>query len=359
MIKDDMPKGLEFLPDNETNQEYRWVMLDEEGKETEDLSKAVSIATDYLSKEQEEARKKAASENKEDDSDKDADEKVDLSSLITAYDPVEDKLSHRDVKVAFKVIEPNTSDRILINQAQISKNEDKNGEDITDRDSTPDEWKDEDDEDIEKIKVQYFDLSLRKWVTQAIVDDNGEVTTTETNHKAEDDPESIVKVEIKDKKLNSVVIKFKYKIRVTNEGTIAGYATEIKDYIPKGLKFIAEDNPTWTQLDDKTIVTDQAKNILLQSGESTEVEVILTWINSEENLELQMNYAEISEDFNEFDAPDIDSTPNNQKQGEDDIDDAPVLLSIKTGEARIYFVITGSVLLIIIAGVSLIKRYII
>ena len=31
---DDMPAGLEFLPDNETNKEYRWIMYDKDGNET-------------------------------------------------------------------------------------------------------------------------------------------------------------------------------------------------------------------------------------------------------------------------------------------------------------------------------------
>ena len=30
---------------------------------------------------------------------------------------------------------------------------------------------------------------------------------------------------------------------------------EVKDYIPEGLIFVAEDNPLWTQLEDGTIVT--------------------------------------------------------------------------------------------------------
>ena len=85
---------------------------------------------------------------------------------------------------------------------------------------------------------------------------------------------------MKKKKIDSVTIKFRYSIRVTNEGQIAGYAKEIKDYIPDGLKFVAEDNQTWTALDEKTIVTDSAKDILLKPGESTEVEVILTWENA-------------------------------------------------------------------------------
>lgn len=68
-----------------------------------------------------------------------------------------------DVKVAFKVVEPNTSDKIIVNSAQISKDTDKNGKDIDDIDSTPDKWNEgEDDQDREYIKLNYFDLALRK-----------------------------------------------------------------------------------------------------------------------------------------------------------------------------------------------------
>ena len=152
---------------------------------------------------------------------------------------------HRDIKIAFKVTEPNTSDRILINKAQIADDEDKDGKPVIDIDSTPDKWVEgEDDQDIEKVKVKYFDLSLRKWVTEAIVIENGKQKVTQTGHKAEDDPEQVVKVEIEKSKINKVVVKFRYKIRVTNEGEIAGYATEISDYIPQGLKFVAADNKT-------------------------------------------------------------------------------------------------------------------
>ena len=49
-VADDIPEYLEFLPDNEVNQTYRWKMYDSEGNETDDASKAVKIITDYLSK---------------------------------------------------------------------------------------------------------------------------------------------------------------------------------------------------------------------------------------------------------------------------------------------------------------------
>ena len=335
-IKDDMPQGLKFLTDNKTNIEYRWKMLDKDGKETENLDEAVSIVTDYLSKEQ---------------------EKTAGANLLKAFDG--EKLDYRDVKVAFEVTEPNTSDRILINQAQISKDSDKDGNDVTDQDSVPDKWNEgEDDQDIEKVKVQYFDLSLRKWVTQAIVTENGEEKIIESGHKAEDDPEDVVKVDLKKSKINKVTIKFRYKIRVKNEGNIAGYAKELKDYIPNGLKFVPEDNPLWKQIDEKTITTEQTKDILLQPGDTTEVEVVLTWINDSENFGVMDNWAEISKDHNDFNSPDIDSTPDNNKKGEDDIDDAPVSVGVQTGQIKTFTTIGLAVLVILSSGVVLIKKFV-
>ena len=338
-VKDDIPEGLEFLPENETNTKYRWVMLDKDGMETTKVEEAQSIVTDYLSIEQE----KTAGEN-----------------LIKAFDSTTmDTLDYKDVKVAFKVVEPATSDRIVINKAQISEECDEDENDVKDRDSTPDEWiEGEDDQDIEKVKVQYFDLSLRKWVTQSIVIEDGQEKVTETGHTAEDDPEAVAKVDLKKSKINNVIVKFRFKIRVKNEGTIAGYVKEIKDYIPDGLKFLEEDNPLWKKVDEKTITTDQCKDVLLKPGDTTEVEVLLTWINGEDNMGVMDNWAEISKDYNEYGSPDIDSTPDNNKKGEDDIDDAPVMVTVQTGEVARYTGIAIVVLTILTTGVVLIKKYV-
>lgn len=340
-IKDDLPEGLEFLPENETNKTYRWVMLDKEGKETTNIEDAVSIKTDYLSKEQ---------------------EKTEGSNLIKAFDSENmEEPDHKDVKIAFKVTEPSTSDRILINKAQISDDSDKDGKDVIDIDSTPDKWiEGEDDQDIEKVKVKYFDLALRKWVTQAIVIDNGKETVVETGHKPEDNPEEVVKVEIKESRLNKVVVKFRYSIRVYNEGEIAGYAKEVKDYIPEGLKFVQADNPEWKQLETGEVVTDQLKDTLLQPGEYADVEILLTWINGKNNFGLKVNVAEISKDYNDSNTPDIDSTPDNRKEDEDDIDDAPVILTVKTGDGlnKEYVILVTATLAILTSGVVLIKKYV-
>ena len=338
-IRDDIPEGLEYLPENEINQEYRWIMYDAEGNETQEISEAVDIRTDYLSK---------------------ANETTDGENLLQAYNSeTMEGPDYKDVRVAFKVTEPNTSDRIIINHAQISEDKDEEGEDVTDIDSTPDEWNEgEDDQDIEKIYVQYFDLALRKWVSQVILIEDGVEKVKDTGHYAEQDPEPVVRVDLNQNRIDNTIIKFKYQIRITNEGEIAGYATEISDYIPEGLEFNQADNPLWKEVDGK-IVTDQLKDTILQPGESATVEVILTWINDEENMGVMINTAEISEDYNESGTPDIDSTPNNKVEGEDDIDDAPVALTMVTGSTPLYIGLTAGTLAIIAGGVFLIKKYVI
>ena len=143
----------------------------------------------------------------------------------------------------------------------------------------------EDDDDFEKIIIlKTFDLALRKWVTQAIVIENGQQSITNTGHDAWDDPEEIVKVDLHRKKLNQVTVKFKYSIRVYNQGNVEGYVKEITDYIPAGLKFVAEDNPGWKDEGNNIITTRKLENTLLQPGQSAEVEVLLTWINDENNM---------------------------------------------------------------------------
>ncbi|MBP3708437.1 MAG: isopeptide-forming domain-containing fimbrial protein [Clostridia bacterium] len=345
IVKDDIPDGVEFVQytegDGSVNDEYRWKLVDDKDNEVTDASKAKYIITDYLSMEQGEIGEDGRNSN-----------------LLKKFDSkTMDELDYRDIKVQFRVIEPNTSDRILINYAQISEETDSSGKIVKDRDSIPNVWNEgEDDQDIEKIKLLYFDLALRKWVTKAVVVEDGQTHVFETGHKAEDDPEEVVKVDLKKSKLDKVVVKFEYQIRVTNQGKIGGWADEVTDHIPDGLKFEQADNPIWTPVNENTIVTDELTDVYLEPGESTEVTVVLTWINSGDNLGIKNNIAEISKDRNEYGVPDIDSTPGNYKWGEDDIDDAPVMLAIKTGSEIIMYVILGlGVMAIIGAGVAVIK----
>ena len=338
-VKDDVPDGLEFLPDNEINQEYRWV-LSEDG---------TSIETDYLSKEQ---------------------EQTEGANLIKAFDPelgiTDTNPDYRDLKIAFRVTEPNTSDRILVNTAEISDDRDENNDPVDDIDSTPDnnnEWNEEDDLDKEFVKVKYFDLALKKWVSRAIVtNQDGSQNIIETGHTGDEDPEPPAKVDLGRQDINKVTVKFEFQIKITNEGEIAGYATEVTDYIPEGLKFIQEDNPLWYPREPlngrERVGTQQLADTLLQPGESATISILLTWINDPNNMGLKTNIAEISQDDNDSDTPDIDSTPDNFTDGEDDIDDAPVMLTVALGDTQIYIGLGFVIVAMLTGGIWAIKRYV-
>ena len=139
---------------------------------------------------------------------------------------------------------------------------------------------------------------------------------------------------------------------------IAGYATEVTDYIPEGLEFIPEENSQWTQASSNVITTNALANTRLEPGQTASVQVVLKWINDENNMGIKNNIAEISKDDNDSDTPDIDSTPNNRVETEDDIDNAEVMLSISTGKAPTYIGLTTIVLAILTTGIVLIKKYV-
>ena len=338
-ITDHLPDQLQFIAENTINKNYGWKMYDADGNKTTDKTKAKIIKTNYLSKENEQT----SGENK-----------------LAAFDGNVANISYKDIKIAFKVKDPNSNTYIITNHAQISDDSDKDGKPIEDIDSVPDEWNEgEDDQDVEHVKVEYFDLALLKYVTKAIVIENGQERITETGYNGLEDPEPVVKVEIKKKQLKNVIVKFAYGIKITNEGDIPGYAKEITDYVPAGLRFEAADNPGWTDEGNNVISTRLLEGKLLQPGESATVEVVLTWINGADNLGEKINTAEISEDYNDHgDVPDRDSTPDNQVPGEDDIDIAKVILAISTGIGQTFFGITIGLLSVVLVGIILIKKFV-
>ncbi len=338
-VKDDIPVGLVFLPEHEINKKYGWKLYDENGKEVEKIEDAKYVRTTYLSKAESEARK-------EDNLLKPYDQSLEINDTNPDY---------RDVQVAFKVDQSklDSMDRKIKNIAEITGD---NGDDI---DSTPDNDKPgEDDIDDEEIVLKYFDLSLKKYISRVVINEDGVKKEIKTNHNGTENPEPAVKVEINRKKVDKTQVTFIYTIKVTNEGEIEGYAKEIKDRIPVGLEFHKEDNPDWEIVDDGIVTTNALAKKLLKPGESATVEIALRWKRVATNLGMKVNTAEISKDENPYGTPDIDSTPNNNVDGEDDQDTAPVILSISTGAGETYIVLTITITTILGTGFYMIKKFV-
>lgn len=196
-----------------------------------------------------------------------------------------------------------------------------------------------------------FDLELNKYVSKIIVQNSKGTKTYDFNNK------TFAKVEIDRKQLNNSTVIVEYKIQVKNAGDVEGYAITIMDYLPTEMTFRSELNSNW-YLINGNLYTKELEKTKIQPGETKEITLVLTKQMSENNVGLINNIAEIYEDYNEYGIADIDSTPNNKINNEDDIGAANVYIAIKTGVQVYMYIILSiiNVVLIVIALNIVIKK---
>ena len=180
------------------------------------------------------------------------------------------------------------------------------------------------DIDIGLIELKTFDLKLEKYVNKIILQNSAGTTVKEFNN------EKLAKVEIDAKQLKGTTVIIEYKINVKNEGEVEGYARKIADYLPNDLQFSSEMNKDWYQ-QDGVLYNSSIANDKIAAGETKTLTLTLTKTMTENNTGRVNNTAEIAEAYNELGVGDINSTPGNKVQGENDMDYADVILSIKTG----------------------------
>ena len=161
------------------------------------------------------------------------------------------------------------------------------------------------------------------------------------------------------KNIENTSIKFKYKITIKNEGTITGSATEIKDYIPDGLEFYESDNSLWKKIDNNIVITDQTKDIMLEPGQSVDTEIILSWIGRNRKLGTYENKVEISNDYNDSNVSDIDSTPNNDINEENDMSNITISLESKNKNMTVYILIGAGTFVLVICTIILLKKFVV
>ena len=114
--------------------------------------------------------------------------------------------------------------------------------------------------------------------------------------------------------------------------------------MPNDMKFNSELNKDWYQ-NGKNIYTNSLENQPIKAGETKELTLILTKSMNENNVGRMGNVAEIAEDYNELGMKDINSTPNNRVNGENDMATADAIISIKTGGIVFYSIITIVILI--------------
>ena len=172
---------------------------------------------------------------------------------------------------------------------------------------------------------QKFDLKIDTSVT-SITEQNEKDAKT---HKY--DNTKFAKIEINPDVLGNTTVYVEYKITVTNEGNVAGFAKNIIDYIPEGMTFNSELNTNWYIGNDGNLYTNALANEILRPGESKELKLILAKKMTEENTGMNLNIVEIIETYNELGLEDIDSKENNKVETEDDYSQAVALLTLQLG----------------------------
>ena len=176
-----------------------------------------------------------------------------------------------------------------------------------------------------------FDLQLDKYISRISIQ-NSKGTKTYDYKDA-----TFAKVEINRKRVSGTVVVLEYTIKVKNNGEVAGCANNIVDYLSNGLAFSSELNPDW-YLSGNELYTKTFANDVINPGEEKEVKLVLTKTMTNENTGVVNNRAEIAEDYNEYGISDINSTPNNNMTGENDMGSADVIIGISTGGRIIAYI---------------------
>ena len=126
--------------------------------------------------------------------------------------------------------------------------------------------------------------------------------------------------------------------------------------MPTDMKFSSELNKDWYEGESGNLYNSSLANTLLQPGETKEITLVLTKVMTNENTGTINNVAEIYEATNNLGVEDIDSTPANKVQTEDDISSADVVIGVKTGEIYVYIVITLASVALLGVGIYFINK---
>ena len=295
-VIENIPDGFKFVENSEINTANNWKMYkyDRAGNlvETDDVNEAKALKSEKLQEE-----------------------------TIGGFEAVNNELpKYKDVQIEFVVVEDNVKaeDRIVTNTAKV---ETSRTEPNSDNDS-----------DEEKVQVKVFDLNVTKYIKEITIKND---TAEKTYPLGLENKGKLFKAEVHKNKVNETEVYITYGLKVKNVGEIAGYATELTDYIPEDFELV--ENNGWTVKGD-IAKTEAISKKLIVPGDYTTVEITFRWKLNEDNLGLRENVAVISASTNDYLAKDnIPDKDNNEK----------FIISLATGAFQISAIVALGVLVVI------------
>lgn len=191
------------------------------------------------------------------------------------------------------------------------------------------------------IELKTVDVKIQKSIKRVITQDSTNTTAYEYN------AENLAKVELNAKKVAGTTVIVEYEIKVTNVGEVDTYIRKIKDYMPQDMVFKSELNKDW-YINGKDLYSSSLANKKLKAGETATINLTLTKGMTASNVGLINNKAEISEIYTE------DELKENNI--ENNVDNAQLIVSIKTGTFIMYSVIAVLVLAFVLICIVYIIR---
>lgn len=215
------------------------------------------------------------------------------------------------------------------------------------------------DEETSKNRVEmqytYTDLQIEKRITQIITTDK--TTNTVKKHDIYQKANNIAKLDLPSKNIENTKLDIIYEIKVTNIGDYNATIDQIIDLLPNGSNFSKEGNEGWYVGENGHIIYDDFQEYLRPNEEKV-VKLKLTYHLDESGMaQIENNtYVLATRDIDEKIIIDegnikIEETNNYAK--------SELIVSIITGETiLIYVTVILGGMLIIVVGISLIKKYI-
>ena len=196
-----------------------------------------------------------------------------------------------------------------------------------------------------------FDFKLESGIEKIVLQTKNQ--TKEYDYKNT----NLAKLDIAPEKLANSTVFVEYKIKITNEGNVAGYVNNIIDYLPEEMTFKSELNTNWYIGQDGNLYTNILADTLIQPGETKEISLILVKQMTEENTGINVNKIEIYATHNEYGIKDEDSIENNKSDTEDDYSQTTALLTVQTGSGIIYGTAILTILGVVLVAIYDIKKH--
>lgn len=194
------------------------------------------------------------------------------------------------------------------------------------------------------IENPIFDLSLRKNISKVTIQNNAGTKVAEYENT------QLAKIEIPAKQIVGTTVLVEYQFVVTNEGEISGYVNDLVDNLPEGMKFNSEINKDWYISSTDGKLHTQGLSSEIKPGENATIKLTLIKTMTNDNTGLTLNTAEIQKSSNDQALHDRDSIAGNNKTGEDDMSNAQLIISVKTGADTIVG-ITSIIIVLVALGI--------